>query len=315
MKKLDELLSNISIVAQIPFKIRNVKGDIYTSPNFHIKTTFVERKIQSIREELTLLVCAEDRSALPLLENYIANTIKNEYIKRNDIILNIIENKPFSKGYIEDIYPFLEKEFSMILINTKQNTVNKVISLISDGYKDEEVVIINYNNLALILGKLEDTKEHALSISETLQYSLGEDFLIAYANVDSYEELRVIIGNCLKKVELAQKFNITEGILGENSLLFEEIVDSIDETKKNTLLKQCGKGFDKLDSEMIRTIDIFFKCGLNVSESAKCLYIHRNTLIYRIDKIQKYTGFDIKDFNMSVVFKILFFLWKEKKYK
>ena len=315
MKNLNELLNGISIVAQVPFKMKNAKGDIYTSPNFHIKTTYVERKIQSIREELTLLVCAEDRSALPLLENYISNTIKNEYIKRNDIILNIIENKPFSKGYIEDIYPFLEKEFSIVIINSKQNTVNRIISLISDGYKDEDVVIINYKDRTLILGKLEDPKEHALSINETLQYSLGGNFLIAYANVNSYEELRVKIGNCLKKIELAQKFNMTEGILGESSLLFEEIVDSIDESKKDTLLKQCSKGFDRLDNEMIKTIDVFFKCGLNVSESAKCLYIHRNTLIYRIDKIQRYTGFDIKDFNMSVVFKILFFLWKEKKYK
>lgn len=56
-----------------------------------------------------------------------------------------------------------------------------------------------------------------------------------------------------------------------------------------------------------------FKCGLNISESSKLLYIHRNTLIYRIDKLQKFTGFDIKNFNEAIVFKVLYSLWKEKK--
>ncbi|MBM6839900.1 helix-turn-helix domain-containing protein, partial [Clostridium saudiense] len=66
---------------------------------------------------------------------------------------------------------------------------------------------------------------------------------------------------------------------------------------------------------MIKTIEVFFKCGLNLSEAAKELYIHRNTLIYRLDKIEKLTSYDIREFNNAVIFKIVFFLWKEKKSK
>ena len=63
---------------------------------------------------------------------------------------------------------------------------------------------------------------------------------------------------------------------------------------------------------MMKTIDVFFNCGLNLSEAAKELYIHRNTLIYRLEKIQKYTGFDIKNFNEAVIFKSIYTVWKEE---
>ena len=54
---------------------------------------------------------------------------------------------------------------------------------------------------------------------------------------------------------------------------------------------------------------------LNLSEASKELYIHRNTLIYRLDKIQKYTNYDIREFNDAVLLKIIFFIWKEKNEK
>ena len=64
---------------------------------------------------------------------------------------------------------------------------------------------------------------------------------------------------------------------------------------------------------MVKTIEVFFNCGLNLSEGAKELFIHRNTLIYRLDKVEKVTGVDIRDFNKATLFKILFTLWKEDK--
>ena len=68
----------------------------------------------------------------------------------------------------------------------------------------------------------------------------------------------------------------------------------------------------KLDDDMIKTIEIFFKLDLNLSEASKELYVHRNTLIYRLDKIQKYTGYDIRKFNDAALFKIAFFIWRQK---
>ena len=59
------------------------------------------------------------------------------------------------------------------------------------------------------------------------------------------------------------------------------------------------------NEEMVQTIDKFFDCHLNVSEAARQLYIHRNTLVYRLDKVQKATGLDLRAFDDAITFKML----------
>ena len=57
---------------------------------------------------------------------------------------------------------------------------------------------------------------------------------------------------------------------------------------------------------MLHTIEMFFKKDLNLSETARQLYIHRNTLVYRLDKVQKALGLDLRHFDDAVTFKMLF---------
>ncbi len=117
----------------------------------------------------------------------------------------------------------------------------------------------------------------------------------------------------MSKINLAIKYDLDEVIYGERDLLFETLVDSIDEDLKMKMYEDFGLGFSKLDREMIKTIETFFKCGLNISDASKELYVHRNTLIYRLDKIQKCTSYDIRNFNEAVIFKIAFLIWRGKE--
>ena len=104
-----------------------------------------------------------------------------------------------------------------------------------------------------------------------------------------------------------------ELIFEPSRLSVEELIDSIAEKRKDERVNDFNFALSKLDNEMIRTIEVFFKCGLNLSEAAKELYIHRNTLIYRLDKIQKITSYDIREFNNAMIFKIIFLYNKKKK--
>ena len=61
---------------------------------------------------------------------------------------------------------------------------------------------------------------------------------------------------------------------------------------------------DAFDEETLTTINKFFENSLNVSETARQLYIHRNTLVYRLEKLQKSTGLDIRVFDDALTFKI-----------
>ena len=68
------------------------------------------------------------------------------------------------------------------------------------------------------------------------------------------------------------------------------------------------------DDEILPTIDKFFENSLNVSETSRQLFIHRNTLVYRLDKIQKTTGLDLRVFDDAITFKIALMVVKYMKY-
>jgi carbohydrate diacid regulator len=65
-----------------------------------------------------------------------------------------------------------------------------------------------------------------------------------------------------------------------------------------------GKSPDDLDEETLTTIDKFFENNLNVSETSRKLFVHRNTLVYRLEKIKKLTGLDLRQFDHAIVFKV-----------
>ena len=75
-----------------------------------------------------------------------------------------------------------------------------------------------------------------------------------------------------------------------------------------------GKSPDDFDEETLTTINKFFENSLNVSETSRQLYIHRNTLVYRLDKIQKTTGLDLRIFEDAITFKIALMVVKYMKY-
>lgn len=75
-----------------------------------------------------------------------------------------------------------------------------------------------------------------------------------------------------------------------------------------------GKSPDEFDEEILTTINKFFENSLNVSETSRQLYIHRNTLVYRLDKLQKSTGLDLRVFEDAITFKIALMVVKYMKY-
>ena len=75
-----------------------------------------------------------------------------------------------------------------------------------------------------------------------------------------------------------------------------------------------GKSPDEFDDETLTTINKFFENSLNVSETSRQLFIHRNTLVYRLDKIQKNTGLDLRVFDDAITFKIALMVRDYMKY-
>lgn len=93
---------------------------------------------------------------------------------------------------------------------------------------------------------------------------------------------------------------------------FADVLSSLSSEERKKLVEGCDtanlvKVFK--DSGMMQTIEVFLQNGMNISCTARILYMHRNTLIYKLNSIRKLTGLDLKDFKMAATFKILHALY------
>lgn len=112
--------------------------------------------------------------------------------------------------------------------------------------------------------------------------------------------------NSLKDFELDYDFIKKEillassGVYDSKSLLFKTTNASVSKDKSNYVLKNYAN-----DTEMKNIINKFFEADLNVSKASKMLYLHRNTLIYKLDRFYEITGYDIRKFNDACFIKQL----------
>lgn len=92
--------------------------------------------------------------------------------------------------------------------------------------------------------------------------------------------------------------------------LFDKVPKTYLEQLKNYLIDESVLEILK-DSELMNCVESFFLNNLNISETSRNSFLHRNTLVYRIDKIYKATGFNIKNFNDAVTFKLLLMIYNK----
>jgi hypothetical protein len=115
-------------------------------------------------------------------------------------------------------------------------------------------------------------------------------------------------------ISLGRKFHVGTNIHLPWSLQLERLLNAIPEAQRSKYLEQSLKRADLfVESEMLSTIEAFFALDCNVSETAKKLYIHRNTLLYRLDKLKQETGLDVRQFRDAVLVKIILLLYKVTK--
>ena len=125
----------------------------------------------------------------------------------------------------------------------------------------------------------------------------------------SYKEARMALD--VGKIFFEDKDVIAYSTLGIGRLIYQLPIPLC-----KMLIKEIfdGKSPDEFDEETITTINKFFENSLNVSETSRQLYIHRNTLVYRLDKLQKATGLDLRVFEDAITFKIALMVVKYMKY-
>lgn len=125
----------------------------------------------------------------------------------------------------------------------------------------------------------------------------------------SYKEARMALD--VGKIFLPEKRIVAYATLGIGRLIYQLPIPLC-----KMFIREIfdGKSPDDFDEETLTTINKFFENSLNVSETSRQLYIHRNTLVYRLDKLQKSTGLDLRVFEDAITFKIALMVVKYMKY-
>ena len=107
-------------------------------------------------------------------------------------------------------------------------------------------------------------------------------------------------------LEVGKVFDTEKSIVSYDNLGIARLIYQLPTTLCEMFLKEVFKkgSIESLDQETLFTIQKFFENNLNVSETSRKLFVHRNTLVYRLEKIKKLTGLDLREFDHAIVFKV-----------
>lgn len=311
MECIENMVKNIYECCNIPFRLSIESLGVYETLEYDDSDQIVSKSIKFNGTECCLKTKAAFGSTLNLLAYSLENKLKDILIHKESIVTSLLEGKNIEKDIISAVWPALLDKFYLIDIYIESKLYDAYL-YIKELYHDSDIEVILINDKLLLIAEVKEIYEHIIGIKDALLNNFTSRYYISYCQIENYEALKKSFEECEYRLMLANKYKVSESIIDEKKMILEGIIDSVSEEKKEKIYKLFNEGFSKLDNEMIRTIEVFFSCGLNLSDAAKELYIHRNTLIYRLDKIEKYTAYDIRNFNNAVLFKVVFFIWKEK---
>jgi carbohydrate diacid regulator len=278
-----------------------------------------------IRNKLTYIAFLDssDKHSRKLLELIVMN-IRNmkmhydEKYDRTNLIKNIIMNN-ILPGDIALRAKELRLEYNaprvVFLVKTEKNNdvypPEIIQNLFPDKNKDFTVVMDDENTVLIRQFPEGNIKQEIDRTAKSIIDTLNTELMVkATVSIGTLAEDIKEIGRSYKEAQTAMLvggiFESEKSIVDYNNLGLGRLIYQLPTTLCRLFLKEVFKkgALESLDSETILTIQKFFENNLNVSVTARQLYVHRNTLVYRLDKIKKITGLDIREFDDAIIFKI-----------
>ena len=153
----------------------------------------------------------------------------------------------------------------------------------------------------------EDLEKIAVSMEDTLKNELRIKTVIGIGTIaDHLRELADSYKDAQTAIDVGKVFDTEKSIMHYENLGIGRLIYQLPTTLCEIFLSEVFKksSIDSLDQETLFTINKFFENNLNVSETSRKLFVHRNTLVYRLEKIKKLTGLDLRQFDHAIVFKV-----------
>lgn len=245
---------------------------------------------------------------------------------------NFIKNLLLDNLLLVDIYNRAKKlhietnvKRVVFLIETQHekdvNALETVRSLFSTKTKDF-ITAVDEKNIILVKEvkpgeTYDDLEKTASMIVDMLNTEALTRVNVAFGTIvseikdvsRSYKEAKMAL-------DVGKIFYSTKNVVAYSKLGIGRLIYQLPLPLCRMFIKEIfdGKSPDEFDEETLTTINKFFENSLNVSETSRQLYIHRNTLVYRLDKLQKSTGLDLRVFEDAITFKIALMVVKYMKY-
>ena len=198
-----------------------------------------------------------------------------------------------------------------IVSSNEVSAFDVIQNLFPDKAKDF-VFTITENDIVLIKEvragiEPQDLEKLAFSIADTLLSEFYTRVNIGVGSVvDNVRSLAVSFKEAQIALEVGKVFDTEKTIISYENLGIARLIYHLPTTLCETFLREVFKrgSIESLDQETLFTIQKFFENNLNVSETSRKLFVHRNTLVYRLEKIKKLTGLDLREFDHAIIFKI-----------
>ena len=249
------------------------------------------------------------------------STIKQYYDEKYDrgnfikniILDNILPGDIYIKA--RELHFNSDVSRAILLIRITENNDVSVFEVIQDLFPDKTkdfVININETDIALVKEvkpniEPKDLEKLARSIADSLGTEYYTHVLVGIGTaVDSIKDLARSFREAQISLEVGKVFDTEKTIVSYENLGIARLIYQLPTTLCDMFLSEIFKrgSIESLDQETLFTIQKFFENNLNVSETSRKLFVHRNTLVYRLEKIKKLTGLDLREFDDAIVFKV-----------
>ena len=296
---------------------------LYTNEKFVLSDYTFRPVMSHTKAEYFVFVEGDDVDAdsLSTILSVSLSQIKSFYDEKNDkfsFIKNIIlDNILPSDIYVKSKELHLNGETNRIVYLIKFNGKSDVVpidviqSIFPDRNKDY-VISVGENDVVLVseLKDAADTKEiekTAKNIVDTISSEFYVKVVVGIGTVvDNIKELARSYKEAQVAIEVGKVFDTEKSVINYENLGIGRLIYQLPTTLCEMFLHEVFKNgaLESLDRETLITIQAFFENNLNVSETSRKLFVHRNTLVYRLDKIKKLTGLDLREFDHAITFKV-----------
>ncbi len=237
---------------------------------------------------------------------------KSAFIK-NIISDNILPGDIYVRA--KELHFNMDVSRAVFLIRQTDRTDVSVLEIVQTMFPERQkdfVISVNETDVVLIKEVTEDVETEELrNIASKIENAVNSELLVkTVIGIGSVARHLRMLAERYKEaqvaIEVGKVFDTEKTIISYDSLGIGRIIYQLPTTLCEMFLSEVFRKnpIESLDNETLYTIKKFFENNLNVSETSRKLFVHRNTLVYRLEKIKKLTGLDLREFDHAIVFKV-----------